>query len=219
MMIYNLCSKIKKFLFWPLMKKIRYIDYIFLRLKMQTLYRYVFQDIGEGCLIRKPLFITPEFIQLGDGVIIWDNARIEAISNYGGVSFNPKIILKNGVSIQQRCHITAAGELIIGENSIISFDVMIQDTDHEYKNIDTPVAEQPLIVTKTVIGKNCFIGSGAKLQAGTILGNNCVVGANSVVRGEYPDYSVIVGIPARIIKRYNKATGKWAKTESDGSFL
>ena len=71
------------------------------------------------------------------------------------------------------------------------------------------IMEQPMICKKTVIGENCFIGFGAAIQAGTVLGKQCVVGTNAVVRGTYPDYSVIVGVPAKVVKRYNKETGKW----------
>ena len=38
-----------------------------------------------------------------------------------------------------------------------------------------------------------------------------MVGTNAVVRGTYPDYSVIVGVPAKVVKRYNKETGKWER--------
>ena len=46
-------------------------------------------------------------------------------------------------------------------------------------------------------------------MAGTKLGKQCVVGANSVVRGEFPDYCVIVGAPARVVKKYNPDTKIW----------
>jgi acetyltransferase-like isoleucine patch superfamily enzyme len=139
------------------------------------LYKVLFKKIGKNSLIKKPLFLTPEFISLGNGVKIWNDARIEGISSYAYQSFQPHIIIEDGVSIQQRFHMTAAGTLIIGKNTLISFDVSVQDTDHEYKNIDLPVANQPLEVKRTQVGENCFIGSGAKIQAGTILGKHCVI--------------------------------------------
>jgi len=52
---------------------------------------------------------------------------------------------------------------------------------------------------------------GVAIQAGTVLGKQCIVGANSVVRGVFPDYSVIAGVPARIIKRFNFDKNKWEK--------
>ena len=52
---------------------------------------------------------------------------------------------------------------------------------------------------------------GVAIQAGTILGKHCIVGTNSVVRGIYPDFCVLVGSPASIVKRYNIKTKKWEK--------
>lgn len=203
----------------PLSRKLQFFHSILLRLKSRYYYKLIFKAFGNKSIIKKPLFITPECISLGRGVYIWDDARIEAITSYAGTNYTPHVIIEDGVSIQQRAHITAASTLIIGKNSLISFDVSIQDTDHEYENIDVPVAQQPLQVKPTVIGENCFIGSGAKIQAGTILGRHCIVGTNAVVKGVFPDYSVIVGVPAKIVKRYDIESKRWIKTNSQGEFL
>ena len=57
------------------------------------------------------------------------------------------------------------------------------------------------------------------IQAGTILGKQCIVGANAVVRGEFSDYCVIAGIPAKIVKRYDLITKQWKKTDVKGNFI
>ena len=67
------------------------------------------------------------------------------------------------------------------------------------------------MVKETTIGENCFIGMGAAIMPGTVLGKQCVVGANSVVKGTFPDYCVIVGSPAKIVKKYNQHTQIWEK--------
>lgn len=64
-----------------------------------------------------------------------------------------------------------------------------------------------------------MIFANAVILGGTSIGNNCVVAANSVLRGNYPDNSVIAGSPAIIIKRYNEITGIWERTNPDGSFI
>ena len=46
---------------------------------------------------------------------------------------------------------------------------------------------------------------------GSVIGNNCIIGANTMVMGEIPDYSVAVGMPARVIKKYSFETEKWEK--------
>ena len=212
-------TKIKKFLNLPLSRKLQFLSNTYHKIKTQIFYKLFFKNIGNNSSIRSPMLLTPEFISLGKNVTIWNNARIEGITLYAHKNFNPHIIIEDGVSMQQRCHITAADTLVIGKNAMISFDVSIQDTDHEYEDLTLPIGNQPLIVRKTQIGENCFIGSGVKIQAGTILGRHCVVGTNAVVRGVFPDYCVIVGVPAKIVKRYDEKSGMWKKANNKGEFL
>jgi acetyltransferase-like isoleucine patch superfamily enzyme len=120
-----------------------------------------------------------------------------------------RIFIHANVSIGQSFHITAKGDLHIGTGSVISGFVMITDIDHEYRDVALPVLEQPYIQSTTSVGQNCFIGMGARLQAGTVLGDGCVVGANAVVRGQFPARSVIVGAPGRVVKRYDPESKTW----------
>jgi acetyltransferase-like isoleucine patch superfamily enzyme len=57
------------------------------------------------------------------------------------------------------------------------------------------------IFGKIVIGDNVFIGSNCIILLSTTIGNNCIVGAGSVVRGHFPDNSVIMGNPAKVVMR------------------
>lgn len=53
-------------------------------------------------------------------------------------------------------------------------------------------------------------------MGGVKLGKHCVVGTNAVVlKGEYPDYSIIVGNPAKVVKKYNAEKKKWVKENND----
>ncbi|KLE04688.1 acetyltransferase [Aliarcobacter butzleri L353] len=212
-------AKLKKLINLPLSRKLQFFASKYYRLKTQTFYKLMFKSMGVKSVIKKPMFLTPEYISIGSNCYIWNDARIEAVSSYANESFNPHIILEDGVTIQQRCHITSADTLRIGKDATILFDVMITDIDHEYEDLSIPVGNQPLIVKKTQIGENCFIGSGAKIQAGTILGKHCVVGTNAVVRGHFPDNCVIVGVPAKIVKRYDEKSGVWRKTDKYGEFV
>jgi acetyltransferase-like isoleucine patch superfamily enzyme len=211
-------NKLKKFLRLSTSRKKQVIAYVYQMVRTQFFYKFQFVSLGKKSILRSPLFITPEFIQIGDRVEIWKDGRFEGVENYSGVDYCPLIIIEDGVTFQQRCHVAAADTLIVGKNSTISFDVMITDIDHQYQDIDVRILNQPLIVNQTRIGENCFVGAGSKILGGTILGKHCVVGANSVVRGYFPEYSVIVGIPAKIVKRYNKITGKWVRTNEKGEF-
>jgi len=170
------------------------------------LYKPFFGSFGLPSYIGKPIFIgNYKKIFIEKRVRIFPGVRMECIGK------NSKIIIKENVSIGHNLHITAGGILEIGANSTISANVLITDINHEYRKIDKHIMDQPLIIKKTFIGENCFIGYGAVLDAGTILGKHCIVGSNAVLKGEYPDYSVIAGIPAKIIKSYNLETKVWEK--------
>lgn len=182
------------------------------KLVTKVYYKKMFNRLGAGSLIRSPLNITnPKSISIGDNVWMGVGLRMEAQTGWFGQIFTPDLVIEDNVSIEQNATISCANKVVIGRNTVISFDVFITDNDHAYEKIDVPVMLQPLIVKKTIIGENCFIGSGAKLLAGTVLGKQCIVGSNSVVRGEFPDYCVIVGSPARVLKRYNAQSGHWER--------
>jgi len=169
-------------------------------------YKFILNSVGNKSLVGKPLFLyKPKGITLGYSVRIFPLSRFEC--HDGG-----EIIINNDVSIGQSLHIISGYEpLIINQGTVISANVLITNIEHEYENIFSSISQQPLVLSKTDIGENCFIGYGAVIQAGTILGKHCIVGANSTVRGVFPDYSVIVGSPGRIVKRYDQAEKKWIK--------
>jgi acetyltransferase-like isoleucine patch superfamily enzyme len=203
--------KIKKFFTYSFSRKKEVIENYYYLFKTQFVYKAFFLSLGSGSIIRKQLLITPEYISFGKNVNIGPHARIEGTKEWHEHSYHPSLVVGDNVIFQQRCHITFCGSLSIGSNTFAAHDVMITDIDHNYVVIDKPICEQNLIIRETVIGKNCFIGSGVKIQAGTKLGRQCIVGANSVVRGEFPDYSVIVGAPAKVVKQYDSKSKCWKR--------
>ena len=124
-----------------------------------------------------------------------------------------RIFIHDNVSIGQDFHLVAGGDLHVGSGTLISGSVMVTDLDHEYSDVKKPVREQPMIYARTDVGENCFIGIGARIQAGTVLGDGCIVGANSVVRGHFPPHSVIVGAPARVVKAWSSETQQWERVK------
>lgn len=137
-------------------------------------------------------------------VRIFPQVRLE--THQGG-----SIHIHEDVVISQNVHITSAGNLEIGKSCLILANSFITNIDHDYQELNQHVVKQKMIVRDTKIGDYCNIGMGAAILAGTILGKQCIVGANSVVRGVFPDYCVIAGAPAKIVKKYNPETQKWEK--------
>lgn len=209
-------SRLKRALELPLSRKAQYLRFKLARLRMTCLYRWRLRGCGRDSIVLRPLFWTPEFVSIGHGVLIWTGGRIEGIPLQDGASGGPHIIFGDGVSVQQNCHVTAGGTIEIGAGSTVLSDVMITDLDHSYEQYGRRIVDQPLVHRPTRLGPNCFIGSGARILAGTTLGEHCVVGANAVVRGDFPSGSVIAGIPGRIIRQYDPATQRWERIERSG---
>ena len=180
------------------------------RVKTVLWYNALWGAMGKKCMVFKPIrLVNPRNIHMGSGVRIYKNSRIETIEVWEGTRFKPRVTIGDGTSIEQSLHLVCASSIEIGHDVVISADVMITDNGHGYDEINKSVMRQPLIVKNTVIGDYCFIGMGARIMPGSKLGKNCIVGANSVVTGEFPDYSVLAGVPAKIIKSFDIETGKW----------
>ena len=189
------------------------MGYKFLWLIRAFFYKPFFKKIGFLTYFGKPIFLYGiSRVELGRRVRIFPGARIETHGE-------GKIRIEENVGIGQNFHIVAGGELVIGSGTIISAEVFVNDMDNAYEEIGKNVLEQEFIVRKTSIGENCFIGIGAKIMAGTNLGNQCIVGANSVIKGNFPDYCVIVGAPGKIVKKYNFETSIWQKIDEYGKFI
>lgn len=169
------------------------------------LYKFFFGHLELPSYVGKPIFLMNiSRIHISKRVRIFPGLRAECHGS-------GRLFIHENVAIGQNLHITAMGDLHIRSGTIISGGVMITDIDHEYRDPSKSVIDQPYINSTTDIGENCFLGFGVCIQAGTTLGKGCVVGANSVVRGEFPDHCVIVGAPARIVKRYDPQSGTWVR--------
>ncbi|MDQ0640899.1 acetyltransferase-like isoleucine patch superfamily enzyme [Pedobacter sp. W3I1] len=169
-------------------------------------------NFGLNSSLYSPMQIDGgENIKIGVNSTIGRNAWLSAIEKYGSQKFNPKITIGDHVNIGNYPCITAIEEITIEECCLLSEYVYISDHTH---GIDPTspnrIATQDLISKgKVVIGKNSFIGYRVSILPGVILGKNCVVGAHSVVTKSFPDYSMIAGNPAKLIKKYSFEKLQW----------
>lgn len=187
------------------------------RIKTSIFYKHVFGSIGKRSTICKPMYIQhPENIYMGEHVRIREFARLETEVEYNEQKFTPKIIIGDDVGFEQGLHMACAESIIIENNVTVSAYVMIMDCAHNYLDINENVLNQKLTTDPIVIGEGSFIGLGSRIMSGVKLGKHCVVGTNAVVlKGEYPDYSIIVGNPAKVVKKYNAEMKKWIKENND----
>lgn len=182
-----------------------------LKKAISSFYSLFYGSFGESSKVQYPrtLVSNKKHIFIGRNVSINKYARIEPVVNWHGKSFNPKIIIEDGVNIEQNVHLTCADKVVIGKNTSVICSVVITDIDHEYSDITKPVMKQEIVVNPTEIGECCFIGAGTKIMAGVHIGEHSVIGANAVVTHDIPPYSVAAGVPAKVIKKYNFERQKW----------
>ena len=124
--------------------------------------------------------------------------------------FQPSIEIGDGCSIGRFCHITSSNRVVLEENVFLTEGVLITDTIHGYENINIPIIKQPLIsLGPVVIGRGSWLGNGARIVGRVTIGKNCIISTNSVVTKNVPDYCIVAGIPARIVKRFDETSKKW----------
>ena len=157
-----------------------------------------------------------ENIEIHSGVRIWDYTWMAALSPDRS---SVKLIIGEGTTIGRFNHIYATKKIEFGKNVLTADKVYISDNLHVYQDIHTPIKHQPIKQLKEVyIGDGTWIGENVCILGATI-GRNCVIGANSVVTKNIRDYSVAVGNPARIVKRYCVENNTWRQTTPEGDFI
>ncbi len=108
------------------------------------------------------------------------------------------------------------GSVIIGpvtmkSGSGLGQHVFVSGFNHGYKDGTMNSSQQPLDIKPVVIEEEAHIGANSVVVAGVTIGKRSQVGAGSVVTKDIPPFSVAVGNPARVIKKYNEKTGSWER--------
>jgi acetyltransferase-like isoleucine patch superfamily enzyme len=165
-------------------------------------HRRVFRQFGRGSFMIRPIqILNPRYISIGRNVRIRNHLRLEAIDKLR----QPDLVIGDHCNIEQDVHIICSSRVHIGSHCSITARCAIVDTSHPFRHIGVhakigdQLNPEPASV---VIGDGCFLGIGVVIQPDVRLGRRCVVGANAVVlAGDYPDGSVLAGVPARVVGR------------------
>lgn len=117
------------------------------------------------------------------------------------------------------CRLCACcGSIVLGKKVLLAPNVFINDVQHKFEDVSVPIIDQGLLLIEReddlpniYIGDESWLGVNVVVVGNVHIGKHCVIGSNSVVKGNIPDYSVAVGIPARVIKRYDEKCKKWIR--------
>lgn len=141
------------------------------------------------------LFVNLHGVELKKNVLIGKNAWLETPRG--------QIIIGDGTQIGRCATISSHKRITIGNNCLISYNVSILDADHNVFSKISPMKSGISKPEEIVIEDDCFIGAHSFILKGVHLGCHVTVGANSVVTKSFPAGSVIVGNPAKLIKKIN----------------
>lgn len=153
-------------------------------------------NIDRGCYIDA---VSTEGIVLGNNVSIGKNTTIECSGSLKDLGKG--LIIGDNVGLGTHGFWGCAGGICVGNDTIFGNYVSLHSENHNFSDRNIPIRLQGVNRKGIVIGYDCWIGAKVTILDGTKIGNCCIVAAGAVVRGEFPDYSIIAGVPAKIIKQ------------------
>jgi acetyltransferase-like isoleucine patch superfamily enzyme len=173
--------------------------------------------------LRNPHIVTEGFVFLGK------NVEVYARPGYGRLVIGKWTHVGNGNAI--RCH---EGNLRIGEKCVFGKDntvncyldieigaativadwVYICDFDHVFDDVTRPIKDQGIVKSRVRIGPDVWVGTKATVLRGSTIGHGSVLAAHTVVNGQVPAYSVVAGVPGRVVKNRLDAYEKAAATRA-----
>lgn len=158
-------------------------------------------------------FINPFVIKRGRGSIIRSSARLD-IFPWNHLSIGRHTIiesnatLNNGVgdikigdSSRIGIGCTVIAPVSIGDNVMLAQNIVISGLNHRYSDAKIPIRHQGVDTKPIIIEDDVWIGANAVITAGVHIGTHSVVAAGSIVTKDVPEFSIVAGVPAKVIKK------------------
>ncbi len=185
----------------------------------KVLFRRLLGRCGRGVVFGRNVVLRhPHKIAIGDNVIIDDNCVLDAKGednegihigdnvilsrNTALVSKNGSIYLGDNTNLGANCLIQSESSVRIGSNILFaSYCYIVGGGNHAFSRTDIPIIQQPPISKGgIVIEDNCWLGARVTVLDGVTIGRDTVVGAGAMVLKDLPEFTIAVGVPAKVIK-------------------
>lgn len=170
-----------------------------------------FRAMGEGTWLAWPPgdLVGPELIELGRNVFI--GAHVLLAAGMPGETLvsgqDPVITIGDRTTLARGCMVNARVGVHLGHDVTVAPNVYITDHNHTYGDVESPIGKQYLEEAPVRIGPGCWLATNVVVLPGTTLGRHVTVAAGAVVGGDVPDYSVVAGIPAKVVRRWTEEGG------------
>jgi acetyltransferase-like isoleucine patch superfamily enzyme len=140
-------------------------------------------------------FLRLSGYELGEGVTIATGTWLQG-----------RVSIGRGTHLAHYC-VLSGGQMgiTIGERVMLGPHVVVVAFDHGHADLTRPMIEQDNIERRVVIEDDCWIGANTTVTSGVTVGRGSIVGANSVVTRDVEPYSVVAGVPARLLRSRSPA--------------
>ncbi|MFT3995704.1 MAG: acyltransferase [Dysgonomonas sp.] len=169
------------------------------------------------------IFLQPFYMKRGKRSIIYRSARRDIVP-FNHFRIGDRVVIEDFSTVNN-----AVGDIVIGNDSRIGIGcvligpvqvgcnvhlaqhILLSGLNHKYEDVDTIIEAQGVGTSLIVVEDDVVIGANAVVVAGVIIGRHSMIGAGSVVTRNIPPYSVAVGNPAKVIKKYDFESKQWIK--------
>jgi hypothetical protein len=153
-------------------------------------------------------------IRLGANVVIGSGSWLNVNDR------SPKcaaLVIGDNSLIGMRNFFTVGRSITLREYCLTAMNCAFIGSSHQYKDpMSAYMVTGTTLEADIYVGANCFFGYGSQVIGSVSVGHGCVVGAGAVIRGDIPPFSLVVGDPAKVIKRFDFAKRKWVAWPCDG---
>jgi acetyltransferase-like isoleucine patch superfamily enzyme len=145
--------------------------------------------------------------EIGDGSMVWVNVQVRENAKIGkncvlskdvyidcNVSIGDDCKIQNSVSVYDG--VTIESQVFVGPNASFTNDKVPRAFNSDWR------------ITKTLVKKGASLGANCTIICGIVIGEYAIVAAGSVVTKDVPPYSLVVGNPARVVAKIDKAGNK-----------
>ncbi|SHH15533.1 acyltransferase [Cognatishimia maritima] len=163
-------------------------------------------SFGKGGFVSPNAYWTAKSGTFGDDCIVAAGVRIDGALVAGArCSFN--------------LHVSVVGTVRMGDDVRIAAGAGLWGFDHIHDDPDQPISSQGVVSKGIMIGSDVWIGANATITDGVHIGNHVIVAAGAVVTSDVPDYALVGGNPARIIRDRRTKPAKKASDALQDSLL
>ena len=166
---------------------------------------------GKGCFLEQT-----NHISIGKDCYFGQGTELSTLENHFDQKLQSCLTIGNHVRCVGGCRITCAGNIKIEDDVLLGPEVFITDHNHGMDpNYPGGYSNQSLIIKDVRIGRGVWLGQRVCIMPGVTIGEHSIIGANSVVTKNIPSYTIAVGSPAKVVKKWNNEFKEWLSIENN----